>query len=290
MGELIAELGEVEGDWGDLVLAPGAPRAAAWAQNTWYDPVRIGIRSIRDAVKALRSIQRDWVLYSTALRRRAHLIEEQLPRIEVRPLAFPCALPPSKLGAWTLLDAGTLLASARTSSPFPNGAVSFVENKHGPPNRAYLKLWEAWATVGRWPKPGERCVDLGASPGGWTWALAQLGARVISVDKARLAPRVAALDGVEFRAASAFALDPDDVGPIDWLCSDVICYPARLLRLVERWLDSGQCRNFVCTIKFQGATDRAAMRRFAEIPGSRLMHLSRNKHELTWARLAAPAP
>jgi Predicted SAM-dependent methyltransferase len=59
--------------------------------------------------------------------------------------------------------------------------------------------------------------------------LAKLGARVIAVDKAPLDPAVAALPGVEIRQASAFALDPAEIGPVDWLFSDVICYPARLL-------------------------------------------------------------
>jgi 23S rRNA (cytidine2498-2'-O)-methyltransferase len=116
--------------------------------------------------------------------------------------------------------------------------------------------------------------------------LARLGARVISVDKAPLDPGIAAMPGVEMRQESAFALDPRAFGPIDWLFSDVVCYPARLLRLVERWLDAGACRRFVCTLKFQGATDHETARRFAAIPGSRLLHLHHNKHELTWARLA----
>ena len=47
----------------------------------------------------------------------------------------------------------------------------------------------------------------------------------------------------------------------------------------------GLVRNFVCTIKFQGATDFETMRAFAAIPGSRLLHLHHNKHELTWVRL-----
>ena len=45
-------------------------------------------------------------------------------------------------------------------------------------------------------------------------------------------------------------------------------------------------RNFVCTIKFQGETDHGAAAAFAAIPGSRLLHLHHNKHELTWMRLA----
>src|SRR5262249_10300738 len=127
----------------------------------------------------------------------------------------------------------------------------------------------------------------GAASGGWSWALARLGAKVLAVDKAPLAPSVTALPGIEIRRTSAFALLPQDVGPVDWLFSDVVCYPARLLRLVETWLESGLARNLVCTIKFQGSTDMAVARRFAALPGSRLMHLHHNKHELTWM---CPAP
>ena len=125
----------------------------------------------------------------------------------------------------------------------------------------------------------------GASPGGWSWALQRLGARVISVDKAPLAPGIASLPNLEYRAVSAFALKPEEIGPVDWLLSDVVCYPARLLRVVRAWLDAGLARRFVCTIKFQAETDHAAARAFAAIPGSRLMHLFHNKHELTWAKL-----
>jgi 23S rRNA (cytidine2498-2'-O)-methyltransferase len=58
-----------------------------------------------------------------------------------------------------------------------------------------------------------------------------------------------------------------------------------LLGLVERWLAADTCRRFVCTLKFQGPTDHDTARRFAAIPGSRLLHLHNNKHELTWMRL-----
>ena len=151
--------------------------------------------------------------------------------------------------------------------------------------RAYLKLWEALTVIGQRPGPGEICLDLGSSPGGWSWALQRMGARVISVDKAPLDPEIARLPGIEYRAESAFAIDPAAIGPVDWLFSDVVCYPARLLALVERWLAAGTCRRFVCTIKFQGATDHATAARFAAIPSSTLRHLHHNKHELTWIKL-----
>ena len=272
--------------YGDLYLAAGPPRPVAWCANVWHDPVQISIASIGDGAKALRAIQRNWALYPFALHRRAALIQEALPHVSAKPLTFPSPTPSAPLGSWTLIEPNTILAAARCSSPFPNGEVSFVENKSVPPNRAYLKLWEALTRAGRYPAPGQRCLDLGSSPGGWTWVLQSLGARVISVDKAPLAPGIAALPNVDFMRTSAFALAPADIGPVDWLCSDIVCYPARLLALVERWLESGMARNFVCTLKFQGATDHATARRFAAIPGSRLLHLHHNKHELTWLKLA----
>ncbi|HVR66382.1 MAG TPA: SAM-dependent methyltransferase [Verrucomicrobiae bacterium] len=279
--------GSIRGRHGRLILADGAARSAAWAANVWHDVTEIEFESISQAAKALRDMQRNWALYPHRLHRRASLIQEKLPHVSARPLVFPAALPKAPLGSWMLLDANRLLASPHCSSAFANGAVEFVENKSAPPNRAYLKLWEALTLADRWPRPGEVCLDLGASPGGWSWVLQSLDARVIAIDRAPLDPEIAALPGIEYRAASAFALEPQSVGPVDWLCSDIVCYPAKLLELVMRWLESGLARNFVCTLKFQGETDHGASAAFAAIPGSRLMHLHHNKHELTWMRLAA---
>jgi 23S rRNA (cytidine2498-2'-O)-methyltransferase len=69
---------------------------------------------------------------------------------------------------------------------------------------------------------------------------------------------------------------------LDWLCSDVICYPARLLALVQRWIAADKALRMICTLKFQGETDHATAAAFAAIPGGTLLHLHHNKHELTW--------
>jgi 23S rRNA (cytidine2498-2'-O)-methyltransferase len=283
--ELAAELGAVECRHGRLLIASGPPRPAAWAANIWLEPREIRVSSISDAAAELRAIQRNWALYTPKLYRRATLIQEQLPKVSAKPLVFGTPAPTAPLGSWTLLDAHTVLAAADCSSPFPNGEIRFVEDRGGPPSRAYLKLWEALNLIACQPGPGERCLDLGSSPGGWSWALQRMGAHVLSVDKAPLAPDIARLPGIEHRLASAFALDPRTVGPVDWLFSDVVCYPARLLALVERWFAAETCRRFVCTVKFQGATDHDTARRFAAIPGSQLRHLFHNKHELTWIKI-----
>lgn len=284
--ELVQELGEVREQHGRLMVVEGAPRGVAWVQNIWYDPVEIPIASIGDAAKKLRAIQRNWVCYSHDFHRRTALIQEKLPHISAKPLVFPSPLPKGQLGAWTLIKPDLILAAARTSSPFPNGEVHFVENKTDPPNRAYLKLWEVFTLLQTYPKPGEICLDLGSAPGGWTWVMASLGSKVISVDKAPLESRITAMPNIEYRQESAFALQPETIGKVDWLCADIACYPERLLTLVERWLVSGLYHNCICTLKFQGETDHAVAARFKSIPGSQLMHLFHNKHELTWVRLA----
>ena len=97
-----------------------------------------------------------------------------------------------------MLAPDTILASARCSSPFVNGEVTFVEDRSGPPNRAYLKLWEALTLIGETPKPGQLCLDLGSSPGGWTWVMQGTGANVISVDKAPLDPAEYGIDPLTF--------------------------------------------------------------------------------------------
>ena len=286
VAELVRELGgAVAGSIDRLVIAHGSPRNAAWAANVWLEPRRLPIASIGDAVKQLKAIQRNWALLPLGHHRRAALIEEQLPKVSAKPLTFGEPAPTAALGSWTLLAPDMLLVSPSCSSPFKNGEPAFVEDKEGPPNRAYLNLWETFTLLGVAPGPGEICLDLGASPGGWSWVLQKLGVKVIAVDKAPLDPKIASLPGVLIRQQSAFALEPSDAGRIDWLFSDVICYPQRLLKLVRRWLDAGFTGRCVCTLKFQAETDFDAMAGFAAIPGSRLMHLHHNKHELTWVRL-----
>lgn len=285
--ELARRGAAVRATHGRLLIAEGAPMAAAWAANVWHDCVELPAASIGTAAKSLRDIQRNWAMYAPLHHRRAALIREKLPHVSAKPVVFPAAAPTAPLGSWTLLAPDRMLAAARCTSPFANGEVELVEDKVGPPSRAYLKLWEALVRLRRWPQPGERCLDLGASPGGWTWVLAKLGAGVIAVDKAPLDPKVAAMPGVAWRGESAFGLDPASIGPVDWLFSDVICYPARLLKLVERWRATGHVRNFVCTIKFQGKTDHDTAEAFAAIPGAEVLHLHNNKHELTFL-LSAP--
>lgn len=269
-----------------VVSGPAPAGEVAWALNTWFDVETLPVASIGDAARQLRERQRNWAGFAPAPGGRAGLIAEKLPHVSGRPLELGDPAPASPLGSWTLLRPDLMLASARCSSPFPNGEVPLVELREGPPSRAYRKLWEALVTLGRFPRPGERAVDLGASPGGWTWLLAQLGCAVLAVDKAPLDPAVDALPGVAWLQGSAFGVDPTAVaerlgGAPSWVCCDVACYPERLFGLLERWRSVSPAPAVVCTVKLQGLTDHSVTDRLRALPGARLTHLFHNRHELT---------
>lgn len=283
--DLVAELGGADKVYGRLVIKENGPKKAIWAENVWLDPQWIEISSIGDGAKKLKSLQRNWANYAFDFHRRSELVTGKLPHVSGKPLKFGEPLITAPLGGWTLVEENLILASPSCSEPVPNGAYRFEENKAEPPNRAYLKLWEALTRCGSMPKSGETCVDFGSAPGGWTWVLHGLGADVISIDKAPLAPNVAKLPRVKYLEQSAFAVTPQEIGPVDWLFSDIICYPERLLRLVNDWRASGLVRNIITTIKFQGDTDFDAIQSFLEIPNSCAIHLYNNKHEITWFNL-----
>lgn len=287
---LVDELGEHGRIDGELVTksesdSAGESKKIYWTRNVWQEPFIIEFGSISEASKALRSMQRNWAAYPTACHRRTALIAQALPHLPHKPKPFPSKLPESPMGSFTLLDDHTLYGSALCSNPFPNGEFSFEEDKLGPPSRAYRKLWEAFLYANEAPSSGQRCLDAGASPGGWTWALAKLGASVLAFDKAPLAKSVAELPGVAYERHDAFTLKPSDIGAVDWLFSDVICYPQALYEWIMKWIESGLASRFICTIKMQGKEwDSATTEKFASIPGSRILHLWHNRHELTWIR------
>ena len=310
-----------------------------WKQLCWEEPFVVRFRSIGEAAELLRGIQRNWAHYPLNCFRRAELIGDKLPYISKKEKPFPYTVPLADMGVWSLLDEHTLLASAKTSSPFPLGVIRFTEDHQNPPSRAYLKLWEALTLLDSYyrcaaeartqpaeicslpvgavpvethsqpteavaaeqkektvpavipvewalPQRGSHCVDAGACPGGWTWVLNNLGAEITAIDRSPLADFLMREPRITFMQHDAFTLTPESLGKQDWVCSDVICYPPRLLEWIERWRASGLCSKFICTIKMQGAPDFDTIRRFAEIPHSKIVHLTANKHELTW--LCAP--
>lgn len=285
-------------DWGELVyLEDFVPEnyddenpqnsIPYFCRTALLEPFLLHFDSIGEAAGELKKIQRSWAPYQFTCFRRASLIQEKLPYVNLKNRNFPFEFPKSPIGMYTLLDDHTIIASARTSSELPAGTVVFNEDHVNPPSRAYLKIQESLAMARHFfpvefPDEKSRCFEAGACPGGWTWVLVNLGSKVFAVDRAELAPSLMANPQVEFLAHDAFTLTPDEIGECDWVFSDVICYPERLLEWIKKWLDSGKTKKMICTIKMQGKIDWALVKQFADIPHSRVVHLNYNKHELTF--------
>ncbi len=187
--------------------------------------------------------------------------------------------------AWlSLADPGDLRRLRRCLSRFRGGIAPVAEDPR-PPSRAYLKLLEAEAHLGRRIAAGERCVDLGASPGGWTHVALSRGALVTAVDRAPLRADIMRDPRLTFRAGDAFKHVPDDP-PVDWLLCDVIAYPERILELLRRWLGQRLCRRFCVTVKFQGASDYPELERLKAILAAAgadfiVRQLAHNRNEVT---------
>ena len=280
--ELRHELhGHIVAEHGDMLIAD-VHIQPAFAIDIWPELQTATIESIGSAAKMLRQHGHYWWQYPISHVRRGTLIQDQMRKLPaLKAISFPPPAIPN-IGVFSLLDQNTLIYCAKPWKAIPGGQYQFQEDKVNPPNRAYLKLWEVLSILNQYPKPGEVCMDLGASPGGWTWVLQQLGADVLAVDKAPLAPHIAQLPRIKMLQQSAFALDFNTLPIIDWLVCDIVCYPDKLLQQVQKWMASGRVRRIISTIKLQGETDFDAIKLFQQIPHAQVFHLWHNKHEVTF--------
>ncbi len=165
----------------------------------------------------------------------------------------------------------------------------------GAPSRSTLKLAEAFTVfLGDDEKslvrPGQRAVDLGAAPGGWTWQLAQRGLSVTAVDNGRLRGEVAGdplvthvrEDGLHWRPRR----------PVDWLVCDIVEQPIRIAELVAGWIADGAARRAIFNLKLPMKKRydevRRCEQRIAAIVGAagvpctlRIRHLYHDREEVT---------
>ena len=283
LAELCAEIGGHYTVLGNMVFSDQIKSNVSFARDVWIDPVITEFASISTAARILRSQGKFWFLNPYECIRRGNLILQDLRKLPPPEQAFPVLTPLPDIGCFSLLDQNTLVyASKRWRQP-PLGDYQFIEDRKNPPNRAYLKLWEALTLWGTYPNPEETALDLGASPGGWTYVMQSFGSHVIAVDKAPLADHIATLPHVEFWQQSAFALNPEDfTQAVDWLLCDIACYPERAYELATRWIHANKAKKMIITIKLQGDTDLAVLEQFQAIPRGRVIHLFYNKHEATF--------
>jgi 23S rRNA (cytidine2498-2'-O)-methyltransferase len=189
---------------------------------------------------------------------------------------------PSKT-AFSACDEPTRQRWRSCISRFPGG-VALTSEDSRPPSRAYLKLLEAEQHLGRSIAAGETCVDLGGSPGGWSWVALERGAEVWAVDRSPLRNDLMQIPRMHFQRADAFRFEPQT--PVDWLLCDVIAFPQRTLELLHNWLARGWCRHFCVTVKFRGDADYPVLEELKQMlaqSGAEFIvrRLLANKNEVT---------
>ncbi len=185
--------------------------------------------------------------------------------------------------AWTMIS-DFLIFCEKTSQRFPLGWHEFQEDKSTPPNRAYLKLWELFAIHNLAPQNNPEVLEVGASPGGWSWVLSHFASVVHTVDRAALDPKLNSIKNIKHKIGDAFKLNPKDYDKCTWFYSDIICTPEKMYETVCYWIENSAIQNFICTIKFKGDCDFQILKKFEQIPDSKLIHLYQNKNELTWIK------
>jgi 23S rRNA (cytidine2498-2'-O)-methyltransferase len=169
-------------------------------------------------------------------------------------------------------------------SPFVGG-FNNVEDDIKAPSRAFKKIVEAQEILGKKITEGELLVDLGACPGGWTYIARKNGASVIALDRSPLAEELMQDSMVSFKKDDAFKYQVSS--PVDWVVSDIICAPERILELINYWVIGNNCKNFIFTIKFQGHKDYGMLKKFKKFAKENidfkviLKQLNANKNEVT---------
>lgn len=168
-------------------------------------------------------------------------------------------------------------------SPFLGGDIPHAEDKAAP-SRAFAKVIESELRLGQQIERGQTCVDLGASPGSWSYVAIQRGAYVTAIDRSPLRDDLMRNPRLSFLQADAFKFKPEQ--PVDWLICDIIAAPQRSLDLLLEWLRERQMRRFIVTLKFKGSDEYAVMDQLKQhapplCADFRLTRLCANKNEVT---------
>jgi 23S rRNA (cytidine2498-2'-O)-methyltransferase len=191
---------------------------------------------------------------------------------------FISATPADRLQTWRALV-----------SLFPAGEIPHAEDKAAP-SRAFAKVLESEQRLGQRIERGQTCVDLGASPGSWTYVALQRGASVTAIDRSPLRDDLMRNPRLTFLQADAFKYKPPT--PVDWLICDIIAAPQRSIDLLLEWLRERRMRRFIVTLKFKGTDEYHLMDQLKrEAPSLcadfRLTRLCANKNEVCAFGLSA---
>ena len=144
------------------------------------------------------------------------------------------------------------VSTVGNSSAWPMG-IARLRMPSGAPSRSTMKLAEALMEfldekdrVKRLA-PGMSAIDLGASPGGWTWQLVQRGLMVIAVDNGPMDAALLETGQVKHRRDDGFHFRPAE--PVDWMVCDMVESPSKIARLAAKWIAEGWCDQTIFNLK-----------------------------------------
>ncbi|MEO8673568.1 MAG: 23S rRNA (cytidine(2498)-2'-O)-methyltransferase RlmM [Tahibacter sp.] len=144
------------------------------------------------------------------------------------------------------------LADVAQCAPWPQG-IARLKFPREAPSRSTLKLDEALLVLldedqrTRWLQPGMSAVDLGASPGGWTWQLVRRSLRVTAVDNGPMDAALMESGLVTHLREDGFTYRPTKF--VDWLICDMVEQPRRVADLIGQWLAQRWCQRTIFNLK-----------------------------------------
>lgn len=159
------------------------------------------------------------------------------------------------------------IAEADNSAMWPMG-IPRLKFPRQAPSRSTLKLEEAWHHFiprDQWDErlaAGMTAVDLGASPGGWTWQLFNRDIEVMAVDNGPMNEALLESGLVGHYRADGFAFRPKRA--VDWMVCDIVEKPAKNAALLETWIGEGLCREAVVNLKLPMKQRYAEVKRLLE--------------------------
>ena len=154
-----------------------------------------------------------------------------------------------------LTDAQTaIVAEAEIASTSSwAGGIPRLRFPSAAPSRSKLKLEQALLTLLNaeerqgWLKPAMSAVNLGASPGGWTWQLVRRSISVTAVDNGPIDQRLIGSGLVTHLRADGFRYQPQNA--VDWMVCNMAEQPRRVASRMAEWLAGGCCRIAIFNLK-----------------------------------------
>jgi 23S rRNA (cytidine2498-2'-O)-methyltransferase len=154
------------------------------------------------------------------------------------------------------------------------------------PSRSFLKIEEALSIFKAVPGYNETVVDLGAAPGGWTWAAAKRGADVFAIDNGPLKKGPLNHPNVHHIRSDAFTWHP--ANPVDWLFCDIVDQPMKVLNLVKTWFANRWCKYAIVNFKYGYSNPNKVINHLYSKDGLagyckyfKLIHLFHDREEIT---------